>query len=128
MDGGSGDEEPWPIKRRSETERDRDTRRLEENASRGCRRGLGRHPRREACPPIPLFVDGRRCRRRRLIAHNARRGWRGKLRLWRGDVENETPGADFSSIRDDDGTALVYYGMGKQALGFLLAQSSRAKE
>ncbi|EJK62468.1 hypothetical protein THAOC_16922 [Thalassiosira oceanica] len=44
------------------------------------------------------------------------------------DVENETPGADFSSIRDDDGTASVYSGMDKQALGFLLAQSSRAKE
>ena len=41
---------------------------------------------------------------------------------------DETPGADFSSIRDDDGTASVYSGMGKRALGFLLAQSSRAEE
>ena len=42
--------------------------------------------------------------------------------------DDETPGADFSSIRDDDGTASVYSGMGKRALGFLLAQSSRAEE
>ena len=40
--------------------------------------------------------------------------------------DDETPGADFSSIRDDDGTASVY--SGKRALGFLLAQSSRAEE
>jgi len=42
--------------------------------------------------------------------------------------DDGTPGADFSSIRDDDGTASVYSGMGKRALGFLLAQSSRAEE
>ena len=38
--------------------------------------------------------------------------------------DDETPGADFSSIRNND----VYSGMGKRALGFLLAQSSRAEE
>ncbi|EJK75350.1 hypothetical protein THAOC_02927, partial [Thalassiosira oceanica] len=42
--------------------------------------------------------------------------------------DDETPGADFSSIRDDDGTASVYSGTGKRALGFLHAQSSRAEE
>ncbi|EJK63571.1 hypothetical protein THAOC_15762 [Thalassiosira oceanica] len=42
--------------------------------------------------------------------------------------DDETLGADISSIRDNDGTASVYSGMGKRALGFLLAQSSRAKE
>ncbi|EJK56191.1 hypothetical protein THAOC_23973, partial [Thalassiosira oceanica] len=42
--------------------------------------------------------------------------------------DDETPGADFSSIRDGDGTASVYSGMGKRALGFLHAQSSRAEE
>ncbi|EJK58826.1 hypothetical protein THAOC_21016 [Thalassiosira oceanica] len=36
--------------------------------------------------------------------------------------DDETPGADFSSIRDDDGTASVYSGTGKRALGFLHAQ------
>ena len=42
--------------------------------------------------------------------------------------DDETPGADFSSIRDDDGTASVYSGTGKRALGFLHVQSSRAEE
>ncbi|EJK60064.1 hypothetical protein THAOC_19652, partial [Thalassiosira oceanica] len=110
MDGGSdGDDEPRPIKRRSGT--GTRPRRREENDSRGRRdgrRGLGRHRRREACPPIPLRVDERRCRRGRLVAHNSRRGWWGELRRWRGDVESggrRIAGADFSSIRDDDGTA-----------------------
>ena len=42
--------------------------------------------------------------------------------------EGDADGADFSSIRDDDGAASVYSGMGKRALGFLLSQSSRPEE
>ncbi|EJK75222.1 hypothetical protein THAOC_03062 [Thalassiosira oceanica] len=64
MDGGSDGDEPRPIKRRSGTGthgRVAGKKTLPEDAD--GRRGLGRHRRREACPPIPLRVDERRCRR-----------------------------------------------------------------
>jgi len=52
----------------------------------------------------------------------------GGEEMSRADDDEMPNGADFSSIRDDDGAASVYSGMGKRALGFLLAQSSRAEE
>ncbi|EJK52121.1 hypothetical protein THAOC_28645 [Thalassiosira oceanica] len=132
MDGGSdGDDEPGRSRGGAGPGHGRvaGKKTLPEDAD--GRRGLGRHRRREACPPIPLRVDERRRRRRRLVARNSRRGWwggsdGGEETSRAGD--DETPGADFSSIRDDDGTASVYSGMGKRALGFLHAQSSRAEE
>ena len=129
MDGGSdSDDEPRSIKRRSGTgTRVAGKKTLPEDADEvSVAPGAGKLALRSLFASMDAGADVDDSLLTMLDAAGGGSSDGGEETSRAGD--DETPGADFSAIRDVDRTASVYSGMGKRALGFLLAQSSRAEE